>query len=104
ACSAISRPLTTRFSPVLVLGTNAISDGFALMSDANAAFTAAASSPPVASSVWNDERASAYLRIAAAETMGIGCVYAPLMYVSPAGIAKSCFLGKPIGGTVRPNV
>ena len=89
---------------MLVLGTKAISDGFALMSDANAAFTPAASVPPVASSVWNDDRASAYLRIAAAAISGMGCVYAPLMYVSPAGIAKSSFLGKPVGAMLRPNV
>src|SRR5437879_6590777 len=39
------------------------------------------------------DRHSASRCIASAAAMGSGCVYAPLMYVRPSGIAKSPFLG-----------
>src|SRR5262245_33578947 len=89
-----SSAFTTRFSPVLVFGIKLISDGLALMSAAKCDLTSVdrellsgADIPP------GRDRDSALRRIASAAATGRGCVYAPLMYVSPSGMAKSSFRG-----------
>ncbi len=45
--------------------------------------------------VVNPARRSLYSRTASRTTFGMGCMYAPFRYVTPSGIVKSLFRGKP---------